>query len=833
MKQPLGLAALAFAAGIALADTVGVAVEGVFALTVLAGLWVWSKWGNHRAALPLLAGLSGAAVHGLQTGIFAPDDLRRVTPLAPVLATFAGTLEAASESQVVHGTRGDFTNSWGIVQGTALAVNDGESRSVTGRVLVTWPGALDPPLPAGTMLEVRGVLRPFPGPEAPGLFDPAEYRRRQGIYRELRTTSANDWQILSVAGAGERHRGVGAWLETGRFQRWGQTVLARGLPVIDEEVQLLWAMTLGCRNTMTPETQQAFLRSGTMHVFAISGLHIALICWLAVQLLRCVGVSRLWAGLFAAPWVWLYVAATGWQPSAVRSAIMSSVIIAGWTFRRPTDLLNSLAASALVILGLDSQQLFQPGFQLSFVVVGVIGWLAASAESFLRRWGRGDPFLPDELTPRWRRWAREVWWHLAGNLGLSAVAWLGSTPLTAWHFHLVSPVSLLANLVVVPLSSLALASTLASLACGALSPWLELPLELFNYSAWFWMHGMLVVSRACARWSWGSWHVAAPPLASLFLWYAVVFGIGSEAWRERKRRWVLGAASLLGCGLQFVVVQREREVWRLVVLPLRGGHAVWSAYRGESLLVDTGDASRAARITIPFVQALGYDAVDAVVLTHGDAQHVGGADVFAAAVEARQIIASPCRSRSPLYRRVLETFAAQSPTRLRRMAAGAGAASWTILYPAAEDLPARADDACVVLYREALGTRVLLLGDLSAAGQGLLLTRHPELRAEVVIAGVGERGALPGAEFLTRLKPREVIIADAALPATARARDPGRSQVRQGPWRTYFTSETGALELAGRSDGWELRDSRGVGVGEPSRQPTPVKPEDEAYPQEW
>lgn len=833
MKQPLGLTALAFAAGIALADAAGGSVGWAFGLTMLAGLWVGSKWGNFRAALPLLAVLSGAAVHGFQTGVFAPDDLRRVTPMAAALVTFTGTLESASEAQVARGPRGEFTNSWGIVRGTALALNNEEPRSVTGRVLVTWPGALDPPLPAGTILEVRGVLRPFPGPEAPGLFDPAEYRRRQGLYRELRMTSSNDWRVVSAAGVDGRPHSGGAWLESARFQRWGQAVLARGLPVIDEEVRLLWAMTLGCRNAMTPETQQAFLRSGTMHVFAISGLHIALICWLAVQLLRCVGVSRLWAGLFAAPWVWLYVAATGWQPSAVRSAIMSSVIIAGWTFRRPTDLLNSLAASALVILGFDPQQLFQAGFQLSFVVVAVIGWLAASAESFLRKWGRGDAFLPDELTPWWRRWAREVWWHLAGNLGLSAVAWLGSTPLTAWHFHLVSPVSLLANLVVVPLSSLALASTLASLACGALSPWLEVPLELFNFSAWFWMHGMLVVSRACARWRWGSWHVAAPTLTSLTLWYAILLGVGCEAWRGRKQRWLLGAAAVVWGGLQFFEAQREREVWRLAILPLRGGHAVWSAYRGETLLVDTGDAARAARITTPFVQAQGYDAVDALMLTHGDTQHVGGAEIFAAAVEVRQVLVSPCRSRSPVYRRVLESFSAQSPTRLRRIAAGGSAVAWTVLYPATNDVPARADDACLVVYREALGTRVLLLGDLSAAGQGLFLARHPELRADVVIAGVGERGALPGAEFLAHVEPREVIIADAVLPATARARDPGRTQVRQGPWKTYFTAETGALELAVRGGGWELRDTRGDRVPEPDRVPPVSTPDDDGSPQEW
>ena len=102
-----------------------------------------------------------------------------------------------------------------------------------------------------------------------------------------------------------------------------------------------------------------------MHIFAISGLHIAFIATILVSLLKVVRVRRRISGIIVIPLLWFYIGATGWQPSAIRSAVMMTIIIAGWIFKRPSDLLNSLAAAALVILLWDPQALFSASFQLS------------------------------------------------------------------------------------------------------------------------------------------------------------------------------------------------------------------------------------------------------------------------------------------------------------------------------------------------------------------------------------------------------------------------------------------------------------------------------------
>ena len=156
---------------------------------------------------------------------------------------------------------------------------------------------------------------------------------------------------------------------------------------------------------------------------AISGLHVALIAVILVELLRGLGVSRLVCGLLLIPLLWFYTAATGWQASAIRSAIMMTVIGVSWSLERPSNLLNSLATAAFFILILDPQQLFQPGFQLSFMVVLSMALLTPPVEEWRQKIFQPDPFLPPELRPRWQRWLDWPVRFLTVNAVTSFAAW--------------------------------------------------------------------------------------------------------------------------------------------------------------------------------------------------------------------------------------------------------------------------------------------------------------------------------------------------------------------------------------------------------------------------
>src|SRR5262249_14186068 len=143
-------------------------------------------------------------------------------------------------------------------------------RPAHGHVLVSTPGLLSPMIFGGRTVEIDGVIHKPQPPTAPGLFDYGAFLARQRIYYQFTTLASNDWRMLDES---QHPRPPLA----DRFSTWAMTTLARGLPAEDKPLELLWAMTLGWKSAFGGDVADPFMRSGTMHVFAISGLHIALI----------------------------------------------------------------------------------------------------------------------------------------------------------------------------------------------------------------------------------------------------------------------------------------------------------------------------------------------------------------------------------------------------------------------------------------------------------------------------------------------------------------------------------------------------------------------------
>ena len=170
------------------------------------------------------------------------------------------------------------------------------------------------------------------------------------------------------------------------------------------------------------------------------------------------------------PLIWFYVALTGWPASAIRASVMLTIVIAGWMLRKPVNVMNSLFAAALVILLWQPQQLFQAGFQLSFFVVLCILLVMPPFENLIQRLLRPDPLLPDELRPRWQRVLDLPARWILGLAFTSLAAWLGSIPLVAYYFHILTPVSTPANIVAVPLCVAVLSMNLISLLLAAWFP---------------------------------------------------------------------------------------------------------------------------------------------------------------------------------------------------------------------------------------------------------------------------------------------------------------------------------------------------------------------------
>jgi len=544
-----------------------------------------------------------------------------------------------------------------------------------------------------------------------------------------------------------------------------------------------------------------------MHVFAISGLHIALIAGLLVLVLRAAKVPSSVCGAVVIPLIWCYTGVTGWQASAIRSTIMMSVIIAGWSLRRPSDLLNSLASAAFLILLWEPRQLFQAGFQLSFCVVLSLVLFTPALDGIRQRLLAEDPLLPAQLRPRWQRILhRGAGWVLAG-LVTSLAAWLGSIPLIASYFNLFTPASLLANLLVVPLSGVALASNVASLAAGALLPAVA---EWFNHTAWLAMWLMIRLSQWAAQLPAGCFHVGSPGVLTFALYYAVLVAVmAGWLWKPRIRVWTAGGVALL-----FVIWLAPKvtapSATKLTVIPL-GGAAIFVDAPGtqHDLLIDCGNRNSAEFVLKPFLRSQGFDRLAGFAVTHGDIHHVGGAGFIHEQFRIGQTLLGPIEFRSPSYREFHQRLQVTHAP-VRTLERGAGIGRWRVLHPEKADRFPQADDGALVLHAEIDGTRLLLLSDLGRPGQNALLSRYPELGADIVVSGMPAQGEPLAEGLLDVLRPQVILVADSLYPATKRASHRLRERLEARGLPVFYTSERGALTVELKERNWRIGTATGL-----------------------
>src|SRR5437870_7387399 len=306
-------------------------------------------------------------------------------------------------------------------------------------------------------------------------YDMRSYLARRDVRRTLVVRYPEDGALV-------RHNDGNPILRAAQKSHgWMQNTLCRGLEGSPDVQNFLSGIVLGLRHQTPEDIEEPFQQTGTLHLFAVAGLHVGIVAALLWMLAMVARLSRKWAAALIIPLLLFYAAVTGLHVSSVRAAVMSSVLLGGLFFERKVFVLNSLAAAAFFLLCWNTNELFSTGFQLSFAVVGAIILFADPFAEFLQRWTAPDPFLPRSLLrgPRLRMHVAFEW--LCRGTGVSLAAWVGSLPLVLWYFYIVTPISLVANLIVVPIAFFILAIALLSLLSTLLLPGLAV---IFNNANW-------------------------------------------------------------------------------------------------------------------------------------------------------------------------------------------------------------------------------------------------------------------------------------------------------------------------------------------------------------
>lgn len=786
MRRPLLWPALAFALGVVASDACGPGVVGIWAAAIAA--WAVAPFVGRFAASAITAGFGLAGAAAMATGVapLSSIDLRVLAPAPPVIGAVRGVIAETPTFRLPEPRGSRAGRTLARVKVEAWRTAEGVWVAARGWAVASVPGELGVGFFRGQRIEITGALDFPPGPAASGLFDYRGFLGRQGIWYMLRTESLADWKALPEGPAPP-------W--AARFLPWARVTLMRGLPD-DEAARLLPAMALGWRTPLTGAVAAPFMNASAMHLFAISGLHIALLAWLVGMALRLARVGIEVAGLAALPVAWLYISATGGQAAAVRAGVMSAAVAVAFAVRRPGDLLNSLSAAALAVLVWEPGQIFLAGFQLSFAAMAGLAVLGRPIRDFARRL-----FAPSHARFLPREWSRRPAWveaaieAVATSLAFGVSVTVATLPITIHWFHVASPVGLISNLAAGPIASAVLTACAGSLVVSPAWGWLG---EVFNAAGWALMHALMAVCATAQRLPGGHWHVAAPPVGWWIPYYAGLIAAGS-GWLSTVRRRqaavaavVVYGASALGAWLHWHAADR--------LIALGDGSAALVRSGWRTALLDAGDAASAERTVLPWLEALGLDHLDQLVATRLDMRHIGGIGAVLEAFHPSVVISSRAGRRWP-GARALANALSERPAAWTNVAVGASLPPWKVLFPGPSP-GATADESSLALARNFGGVRVVWLANLGRAAQRRLVEFSPPPADLVFTAPVGE-GDPWGEALWEALKPALVVV----LPDRRNGPRPGPAA--RARWSGHgaavvFTAEHGTVTLECRGGDWRL-----------------------------
>jgi len=539
-----------------------------------------------------------------------------------------------------------------------------------------------------------------------------------------------------------------------RLRNGAQARLRRLLP---ERAALAEALLLAQTGGLDPEVRQRFALSGLSHLLSISGQHVGLIAGTLLLLFRLARVAPRAADGAAAAAITAYVLFLGAPHAAARAALLLLLALAGRILQRPADPYALLAAAALPLLALDPMAALDPGFQLSFA--GVAGLIA------LRR------RLLEPLRPLLGRW-------LADSIATSLAATLATAPIAALHFGTIAPVGILANLLAIPLVAAAVPATALALGISVVS-W---PTGQFLAGAADLLLAALdAVARAAAAVPGGhayvpadqvgAWVLAAVAAAYVAGWLARAASGGARIRPGVRRAVAAGAALALLLAWPSVASRARGGALEIHAIDVGQGDAF--AIRTPDrrwILVDAGprtdryDAGRAR--VVPYLLRQGVRRLDALILTHPDADHIGGAAAVLDALAVGVVVDPGRAAGKPLYIELL-AGAAAAGVQWREARSGrelrAGDVVLHFLHPDGAgdslDAPTNANDLSAVFRLTYGGFAALFMGDAPAAVEELLVRRHGDgLRAQVLKVGHHGSSTSTSESFLAAVDPAVALV---------------------------------------------------------------------------
>ncbi|MBT8043983.1 MAG: ComEC/Rec2 family competence protein [Verrucomicrobiae bacterium] len=610
------------------------------------------------------------------------------------------------------------------------------------RLLLNHDTRDHPIIKYGDLVELDGHLEPIGSLRNPHGFDKARWLHRHGVNLAISTQ-----RPVHITGSSTPHQPVRIMTDWRRHLR---QLMTAGLAPDSSEAQLIRAVVLGERPPRPSGMIDDFRNSGTLHVFAVSGLHVGMVGTIIGFFLWFVRVPRwlLISGIILS--MAIYAGITGLRPPAVRAVIMATVFLSGFLFHRKPSLINSLAASAIVVLAWDGHQLFTPGFQLSY---GVLLALAVASAFWMRIFkpiGEIDAFMPRLLLTPWQERMLNGRKWLRNSLSVSTAAWMGSAPLMWIHFGIITPIAVLASVPLMLMVFFILAMAMLGITVGSM--WSPAG-ETINQ-----------VNAIVAKATYG--------LAGKFA------DIPGGHWYRTPSR---------------------PERGRIVVFDLPYGGGANYLDLGGGIMLDCGRADQFYRHVMTTLSYYGADP-DSLIVSHADSKHSGAMSLCLEHYHPKQALIPRTDLLSKSYRKFLSN-AENTDCRLiiprnhQRFEVESGVYLEILHAPIELAGNGRADDSGLVIRLHWHGWKILFMGDAGFITETRLLESGQDLSADVIVTGRNRDDFTGREDFYQAVSPHAIISSNCDFPASERITEHWRDSVKNQGIRVFDQQQSGAVTM--------------------------------------
>jgi competence protein ComEC len=687
--------------------------------------------------LPLLTTVLFISLGAIRLASFnsaPPNDIRNLVGSKTTPAAVRGVIVT---EPYIDGNDWQFSKFTPADRGSSFYLELTEAEAITGwvnasglvRVRVNEP-IFD--LRVGDRVQLYCLLKKFNPPTNPGEFDIAKYMARNGVFVAGSADSRQAIELLSSDAAGLFTKAK-SWLS-----RIAVNALLGGPYPQTQSESLLIALVLGYRTNIDKDTYTAFRKTGLLHFVCLSGMNFAMVIGFVWWVCKTSGLMKPGRAIVCTITAIVFLMVVPENAPALRAAIICFAFCASFIFCRNSNPFNSLALAAIVLLLIKPTGLFQPDWQLSFASVLGILMFCPPFFSLLREKTIDHPWFTDFVKDR-------SFLHITARptpysmFSTSFTAWLATSGILLYHFYgvqwltsvwtvLVSPliglVSLLGYLKLIVAIFLPTVSTVMGIIINWLSDWL---IWIVKFMANLNIPEILT----------GKTNVAVILLFYTLTIFAFFFHLRLPA---IKKAICVTAALTLITSLVIPWWQRTHgDNLTITVLDVGHGQAILAQLPGgANILFDAGSLNRSdvgTKVVTPFLRYNGIRKIDAVVIGHGDIDHINGlpeitGDIRTKAVYASKAFSQEEKSTVVLLKKIIEI------NDINAIPTAYGPATINVLWPIPdiqENNSISDNDKSVVTLIEYAGRRVLICSDIEKFAQREMLRLYPDLKADVLI----------------------------------------------------------------------------------------------------